>query len=292
MTNLVLEEARGWWDKGVAPIPCHPGSKVACVPWAVWQNTLPPIRLVEVWFQEPVNLGLLCGGPMGLVVLDFDRLEVYEQWAAEHTEHARSFTVGTPRPGRHVYYFCGTPVNTKIHLQEGIDLKAIGGYVVSPPSRTEKGAYEVLRSGDILHIDSLAVVLLDNLGAGAVKNFIPSVNAQDTLGIKKICIAPVATAATVDTVSRIKAALPLLVCAGWYTKPVPSSQDGRWYIAPCIFHSPDRHPSMWIDVQRGRFGCFVSSCRAHRSGDVINLYAMANNLPIAEAISRLANLVL
>lgn len=54
----------------------------------------------------------------------------------------------SPRGGRHIYFASPELVEVLCsadRLGPGIDIRALGGYIVAPPSRTARGAYEWLR---------------------------------------------------------------------------------------------------------------------------------------------------
>jgi len=277
--NDTLEQALVWHSQNITPIPCE--GKVARVPWACWQNKLPPQLLVERWFSTPANLALICGGQSGLVVLDFDNLATYKKWRLTHPGYRDSYTVATPRPGKHVYFFCNEPVNTTLHPVDGLDIKAQGGYVIAPPSSTERGVYQVWQDSAIMHIDKLDCVPQKEAkceqpkGAGKTKTQYVG-NA----------------AASQDLIAQIKAKLPILNLVSRYTEPIPSSRDGRYFVASCPFHQPDNKPSFWIDSGLNLCGCFKPECQTkqyyRKPMDVINFYARLHGCDNTRAICDLA----
>ncbi len=266
-----LEQALEWHSKGITPIPCN--GKIARIPWRNWQSKLPPQWLVEVWFRQPANLGLLCGGSAGLVVLDFDDVLVYGKWRLQQPGYRDSYTVSTPRPGRHVYFFTSEVISTALHPIAGVDVKAQGGYVLCPPSQTT-GAYTVLQDSEIMHIDNLACVLGNSVG-----------NSVETQ-YKKVLPQPI------DLIAQIKAKLPILNLVSRHCEPIPSSRDGRYFVASCPFHAPDNKPSFWIDTQMNICGCFKPECQAkqpyRKPMDVFNFYARLHGCCNTQAICDLA----
>jgi hypothetical protein len=85
-----------------------------------------------------------------------------------------------------------------------------------------------------------------------------------------------------DTIGRIKAAYDVLGLAQEMTK-LRAKPGGRWWHGRCPFHE-DKHASFWVDAERDLWGCFACKVR----GDVINLYAKANNMSVQHAISDMA----
>ncbi len=82
-------------------------NKKATVAWRRYQKRPPTKRTVRRWFKDGTAQGVavVCGLVSGgLAVRDFDLIESYERWAAEHPELAKVLpTVKTTR-GMHVYF--------------------------------------------------------------------------------------------------------------------------------------------------------------------------------------------
>ena len=129
-------------------------------------------------------------GPSGLVVLDLDvpddpaeptGLENLLRLAGLAGEPAptETFTVRTPSGGRHLYF--RQPPDTDLHNSAGrlaphIDTRAVGGYVVAPP--TDIGANDIYR----IERDLPVVVLPDWLVSALQPPQRPDVVARGTPG--------------------------------------------------------------------------------------------------------------
>jgi hypothetical protein len=90
-----------------------------------------------------------------------------------------------------------------------------------------------------------------------------------------------------DLIGRIKAAYDLLEIAQQFPRVgLKQGRDARWWHGYCPFHpnSKTGKRNLWLDVQRGTWGCFA--CSAH--GDVINLYARLHGLEVRQAIQEMA----
>lgn len=107
---------------------------------------------IRKWFTQcpDGNLGIATGelaNDLYLFVIDADQdpdkgkdgCAVLESWQEEHGDFPASWVVQTPRGGKHLYYLSRTPVQNKVSLYPGIDVRGIGGYVVAPPSRLANG---------------------------------------------------------------------------------------------------------------------------------------------------------
>ena len=85
-----------------------------------------------------------------------------------------------------------------------------------------------------------------------------------------------------SAVEKIKADLTLEQFFPMRTKP---AKGGRYWMTRCPLHD-DKNPSMWLDLEAQRCGCFAGC--TDQAIDVIDLYARLNDLSNAEAIRVLA----
>lgn len=103
----------------------------------------PSLDSIIEWFHDfKGNIGIL-GGYENLVVLDFDKIDFYEKWRAQHSEKLKeTLTVRSPK-GFHVYLRSKTPTITSSmywnHRKVG-HIKSLGGYVVAPNSSLNESA--------------------------------------------------------------------------------------------------------------------------------------------------------
>ncbi|WP_109507219.1 phage/plasmid primase, P4 family [Nocardioides speluncae] len=131
----VLAATFGWH---VFPLPER--SKAAAVKWKEVATADP--QAIAGWLNGgPLNYGIACG-PSGLVVVDEDETGATSQLARAHgfDELPQTFTVTTAK-GRHLYYAAsGVPIANSVRRWPGVDVRAVGGYVVGPGSVHESGA--------------------------------------------------------------------------------------------------------------------------------------------------------
>jgi hypothetical protein len=126
--NALAAHARGWY---VFPI----GSQTCKRPLAKWPKYVATPERIAQWTPPSVTgYGIDCGRS-GLVVLDED------QEGALSNKHGETlpptFTVSTGK-GRHLYFLAPKGMsfrNSASVLADGVDVRAVGGYVVGPGSR-------------------------------------------------------------------------------------------------------------------------------------------------------------
>lgn len=152
--------AKGWHVFPCAPGAKHPGLK------GNWQDlaTTDPARIRAWWGRKPWNIGIACA-PSGLVVLDLDvpghanaghdtgsgQLTGAEELARLCDRQGQpfpeaTFTVRTPSGGTHLYFTApAAPVgNSASKIAPLVDVRATGGYIIAPGSRTPAGPYTII----------------------------------------------------------------------------------------------------------------------------------------------------
>ena len=135
----ILDAALAYHRRGWSIIPIRSGTKMpACQSWRPYATTRPEESQIRQWFGSAHDVGLaVVFGPVsgGLVCRDFDRMDAYERWAADHHELAETLpTVATVR-GRHVYF---RSVHLRIKKLDDGELRG-AGYCLLPPSRHPEG---------------------------------------------------------------------------------------------------------------------------------------------------------
>lgn len=117
------------------------------------------------------GFAMVTGEVSGLVALDFDPASLDVLARLGWTPHVR-----TPSGGAHVYVrhpgwrvktLTGSSVkDARFRLPEGLDVRGDGGYVVLPPTETEKGAY--IRTGERKPLDRELIPELLQVGGEAI----------------------------------------------------------------------------------------------------------------------------
>lgn len=140
--------------------------------WQALQHARPAETELRAWFSTPgAQLALVTGMVSGLVVLDADGetgLALFQQYGLTEKAHVRTPSGGLhlylPHPGWRVRTL-QSQTNPHLASVRGMDIRADGGYVLAPPSRTPKGPYRYLRDPrDLEAISSLPRELRALLG--------------------------------------------------------------------------------------------------------------------------------
>lgn len=134
--------------------PLMPGQKIPAVPKAAGGrgclDATDDENQISAWARRypRANIGVACGEPSGIVVIDFDPRNGSDDSLAKLAARRQTFpitvTARTANGGTHLYYAFETSLkNSKSALAPGIDIKTTGGYVVGPPSVLEGGKHYV-----------------------------------------------------------------------------------------------------------------------------------------------------
>ena len=124
--------------------------------------TCDPARIRAWWARWPrCNVGVSTG-PSALAVVDLDGPAGVTQWRAmlgEHPDTPTTLTSRTPSGGAHLWYRAdpARPCPSTVKKLAGdIDTRALGGYVVAPPSVRRDGAYRW--TGAAVELDALPTI--------------------------------------------------------------------------------------------------------------------------------------
>lgn len=285
----LVQAAITWLAEGVSPVPALPRSKEVRLPWRSFEQSPPTQTNIFKWFGQGLNnLAVVCGTG-GLLVLDFDNVNDFEAWQVTAGELAGTYTELTGR-GAHVFYQVDQPVSKRFNECEALGL---GHLCIVAPSVHPGGAI-YFPAGDpgapIKQVKTTDLFfLLSEKESGQA--CAAGVDPRRDPASSKPAIGSAGNIAKADVVTRLKAAQPLLDYALTLSDLRVSGGGGRWWSGRCPFHE-DSKPSFWVDAERQLWGCFAADCKGSKGGDVINLFALASNVTIGDAIKILARKVL
>lgn len=153
MASEFYEAAITYIKQGFAVIPLEVRGKRPLTTHGVKDATLDPV-VVQSWWDKwkNANVGIATGQISGgLCVIDMDIDEnkgldgwkSLRDWQDKHGIIAPSWLCKTGRGGYHYYFISNEPVQNRVAVIPGVDVRGDGGYVVAPPSIHPNGtAYE------------------------------------------------------------------------------------------------------------------------------------------------------
>ena len=130
-------------DAGFRVIPLQAGGKIPLIgDWAT-NAVEDPGEVVAMWQRyKNSNVGIPTGSVNDIAVVDIDSDDAKEWWDTQGVP--AGLEVRTPSGGWHLYYATDPEMDiqtNKSKIYPGIDVRAEGGQVVAPGSRTPKGVY-------------------------------------------------------------------------------------------------------------------------------------------------------
>ena len=291
ISNLDLRQARYaracWWlERGVAVVPLKPQSKALQPGYGARLAHIADPTFARQWFlNTDANLGVVLGGPAGLVVSDWDNAQAYETWRRNTGAGVETLTEQTTR-GYHAF-FVGEGLASAVG--PGCEFKTSGICMVSPSVHPSGQVYCLVNAAPIAKIDHEQVrVLFPFLSEAPSKQV--SNDWGDPATRRVLRKRPNARLVSDSIVARIKVARPIvdeMSAAG--VKLLPGGKVTL--VGLCPFHA-DHSPSLWANPESGLWGCNKPGCPAAGIHDVINFRAMHRGIPNSVAIKQLAKEVL
>lgn len=275
-----------WLAEGVSPVPAMPRSKEVRLQWRNFEQVKPSPNSIYRWFYQGLNnLAVVCGTG-GLLVLDFDHQAAYQSWCVKAGDLADTYSEKTCR-GMHLFYKVDNPVTRRFQEAEALGLGHL--CMVAPSVHPFGSMYEPYGDSGrgIKQVEIAELFFLLSEKDQAVSGDIH----QAGTGNRPARSEMRSSIAGSGVVVRLKSAFPLYEYAASLTALDHSKSNERWYRGRCPLHD-DKNPSFWVDVERQLWGCLSPSCRGNQGGDVINLFALANNITVNDAIGQLARKVL
>jgi hypothetical protein len=156
---------------GIPVFPCIPGTKKPACDNGFHDATT-DVSTINAWWTEEPRLNVAFSphqAGLGIIDLDGDEGEAsWEKWQDENARLAPTYTIRTPRGGRHLYYRGILPA-TQSKLGVHVDTRGVGSYALIPPSKVGGGSYTLLDSRSPVDLDPSVNEFLDRLKRERVK---------------------------------------------------------------------------------------------------------------------------
>ena len=148
-TSLLYQKALEYAVHGYAILPLQKGKKIPNLKsWKQYQENAPTEEEIAEWWEKSpeANVGVITGKISGITVVDID---TKGETVVPLDAFPKTHTIKTPSGGYHLYYEYDPRIqqtaNTFPQFPH-VDIRNDGGYVVAPPSSTEKGSYTIERN--------------------------------------------------------------------------------------------------------------------------------------------------
>jgi hypothetical protein len=143
----LLKAALAVARNGKPVFPCKPGGKEPLTRRGHIDATTDPRKIHMWWKRWPnANIAVPTGGRSGMLVVDVDHRASLDALEAKHGQFSETRTHSTGSGGMHLIFAYpeGSSIrNSAGKLGKGLDVRAEGGYIIVPPSRTTR-PYAVL----------------------------------------------------------------------------------------------------------------------------------------------------
>lgn len=137
MQNGFLQAALNYTRRGFSVIPIRPDKK-PFIPWTEYQKRKTTPEEIREWAAKypGAKIGIITGEISGILVIDCDTREGYEE-IQKLLPDALLFPIArTPRGGWHLWftYPAGSKITVGTGIMPGVDFRGEGGYIIAPPS--------------------------------------------------------------------------------------------------------------------------------------------------------------
>jgi hypothetical protein len=145
------------YNLGLSIIPINRNTKTPLIKWKPFQEKLPSkATLKNNWLKNfgAENIAILTGEINNITIVDCDNPYIsYQELELDYGQ--AEIIVKTPSGGHHLYYAYNGEKSLN-GFEPSIDIKAKGGYVIIPPSYSDKGYYQFVR-GNFDEIKNLGI---------------------------------------------------------------------------------------------------------------------------------------
>lgn len=293
MTDELRHTALEWHRNGYSVFPIQHGGKRPLVRWSAYADAPASVPQLLRWFRGDSNMAVACGGKKHLTVVDFDTQSGYYKMLARVNDDIRgiidrTYKVKTGR-GLHVYF--NVESRSRKNVEEKIDIKGDGGYVLVPPSLHPSGSvYTAMPVAEISDIQSISNTMLCEISN--IPEFEPEV-------VRDYCCENGGSVFDIvgddlgfmSDFDYVLANVPILRVALRLTPMFPKNGSGRYWMGRCPVHK-DTDPSFWVDTELGIAKCYSTACPLNdKAVNAIGLWSMAKNISYVDAMHELLYMI-
>lgn len=150
--------ARAYLAAGWSVVPVTPGQKhPPLLKWQEFENRRPTPEEIADWWQRwpDANVAIVTGRISDLSVIDVDAGSGGLDSLKESGHRFPQTRVHKTPAGFHLLFHYSEALHTGAGFLTGIDVRSDGGYIIAPPSVSQKGQYTVLRDGPPLYLTEI-----------------------------------------------------------------------------------------------------------------------------------------
>lgn len=293
MTDELRHTALEWRRNGYSVFPIELRGKRPLVRWSLYANAPAPASQLVRWFKGNLNMAVACGGDRHLTVVDFDTQSGYYKMLSRVNSDIRGIIDGTykVKTGRGLHVYFNVESRSRKNVEDKIDIKGDGGYVLVPPSLHPSGSvYTAMPGAEISNIQPITNTMLCEIAG--IPEFEPepcnSCNYESGGSVFDIVGDDLGFMSDFD---YVLANVPILRVALRLTPMFPKNGSGRYWMGRCPVHK-DTDPSFWVDTELGIAKCYSTACQLNdKAVNAIGLWSMAKNISYVDAMHELLYMI-
>lgn len=164
MQQEILKMALAYISNNISIIPVG-RNKIPLIPWKEFQERRAKPEEVKKWFSDmpDAQIGIVTGKISNLTVVDI------EAGGDPSFLPQNTSIIKTGGGGWHYYYVYEPGVANSARIRELVDIRGEGGYVVAPPSSSDKGPYSIVSGANCIkfpkHLFGISEPVRSNSGS-------------------------------------------------------------------------------------------------------------------------------
>ena len=271
-----------WWlGNGVELVPLRGRSKAIQRGFGSRKAHIRDAAAAGRWFLDTdANMAVVLGENRGLIIADWDDVRDYAAWSHSTGAQVDTLTERTAR-GYHAFFF-GEGLPSAVG--DGCEFKANGVCAVSPSVHPSGALYRIVCDVPVADLDQEEACALFPFLSASLSRHAESTQrhscSRDELGNRD----KQQDGSVIERIKAARSTVQEMEAAGIVLRP----SGENTLVGLCPFHD-DHHPSLWVYMDNGLWGCNKPNCQAAGIHDVINFRALVRGISNSAAIKELAN---